>query len=772
MLSLIVALVAALLLLVLVARLRKLSASERLHRTIVHSLPAVTIVLIDRDRRIRLVAGAEHGLAYALLDELAEPVAAALRGDGAQLLWQGRFSVLLGPFEEPGRGVTHAICVVRDISARLDATRELEQQRSFLTSLLGQLSDRVYACDANGRLLRFGDDAPGVDPSLHPLEWAGALGMMHGDGTPMGPHEAPLLRALRGERIDGVEMLVDGPEGRLALLCSGGPVKAADGRLLGAVVTATDLTGRRETEELLRASEERHRRVVESMTDCVFETDVQGRWTFLNAAWTRATGYEVGESIGRRATEFVHPEDRARHQRTFEPLLRGEHSSARLAHRFVTADGAVRWVDARVSTIPGWDGLPTGFMGVMRDVTDERRADQHAAAEQAVVRLLAGARSLEDAAPALLEALCNDLEWDVAELWRMGDDECLHRTAWWGAGAVDARVFEVGDGLSGQAWMSREPLWRADEGGFSSAVALPLRADDETVGVVQLFSRVRRDPEPGLIRPFQTIGAHIGQFMQRRDAERRAAERAADLTTISGVAHSLAAQNDMYAARTTLVHAVREVSGATCVVLWERAAGGEALEVTAADGAAVRGMTLPLDGSTLTADVFNGGELAFVPDLAEDPRISLRWREITGAGSSAWVPVAGDGRVHGVLAVGWPAVRDALPAREAELLRLLAAEAAVTIHRTALLGTLQATARTDPLTGLPNRRVWDEDVARELARAAPPRRHAVPGDARPRSLQGVQRPPRPSGRRSPACRRGRGVAAGAAGDRHARPLRR
>jgi diguanylate cyclase (GGDEF)-like protein len=84
------------------------------------------------------------------------------------------------------------------------------------------------------------------------------------------------------------------------------------------------------------------------------------------------------------------------------------------------------------------------------------------------------------------------------------------------------------------------------------------------------------------------------------------------------------------------------------------------------------------------------------------------------------VPVTGDGGVHGVLAVGWPAVRDALPAREAELLRLLAAEAAVTIHRTALLGTLQATARTDPLTGLPNRRVWDEDLERELARA---RRH-------------------------------------------------
>src|SRR5690348_11404111 len=200
MLVLVVFLVAAVTVLLLLARLRKVSTSERLHRTIVHSLPAVTIVLIDRDRRVRLLEGAEVNLADALLDELAEPVGAALRGEGAQLLWRDRYSVLLGPFEEPGRGVTHAICVVRDVSARLDATRELEQQRSFLSSLLGELSDRVYACDADGRLLLFGDEEPVIDPSLHPLEWAGAFGMMHGDGTPMGPHEAPLLRALRGER--------------------------------------------------------------------------------------------------------------------------------------------------------------------------------------------------------------------------------------------------------------------------------------------------------------------------------------------------------------------------------------------------------------------------------------------------------------------------------------------------------------------------------------------------------------------------------------------
>ena len=73
-----------------------------------------------------------------------------------------------------------------------------------------------------------------------------------------------------------------------------------------------------------------------------------------------------------------------------------------------------------------------------------------------------------------------------------------------------------------------------------------------------------------------------------------------------------------------------------------------------------------------------------------------------------------------MLAVGWAEPRPSCRERDDELLRLLAAEAAITIHRTDLLARLQSTARTDPLTGLPNRRVWDEDLERELARA---RRH-------------------------------------------------
>src|SRR5207248_127422 len=64
------------------------------------------------------------------------------------------------------------------------------------------------------------------------------------------------------------------------------------------------------------------------------------------------------------------------------------------------------------------------------------------------------------------------------------------------------------------------------------------------------------------------------------------------------------------------------------------------------------------------------------------------------------------------------------------LLDLLASEAAVTLERVGLLVRLQAVARTDELTGLPNRRAWQEELPRELTRArrsSEALRAAIPG---------------------------------------------
>jgi diguanylate cyclase (GGDEF)-like protein len=67
--------------------------------------------------------------------------------------------------------------------------------------------------------------------------------------------------------------------------------------------------------------------------------------------------------------------------------------------------------------------------------------------------------------------------------------------------------------------------------------------------------------------------------------------------------------------------------------------------------------------------------------------------------------------------VAWAQRVEQAPERLRSLMGLLASEAAVAIDRADLLTRLEAVARTDELTGLANRRAWDEELPRELARA-------------------------------------------------------
>jgi diguanylate cyclase (GGDEF)-like protein len=114
---------------------------------------------------------------------------------------------------------------------------------------------------------------------------------------------------------------------------------------------------------------------------------------------------------------------------------------------------------------------------------------------------------------------------------------------------------------------------------------------------------------------------------------------------------------------------------------------------------------------------FTAKETFFVADAAHHPALADPLVEATRARSAVFEPVLRDGQVAGVLIVIWQAPLEALPDAPAGVLRLLAAQAAVAIEHAALRARMEALALTDPHTGLMARRVWEEELPRELARA-------------------------------------------------------
>ena len=121
--------------------------------------------------------------------------------------------------------------------------------------------------------------------------------------------------------------------------------------------------------EALVESENRMRRRIDLLSEIVFETDANGRFVFLNRAWTSILGYALQRSIGCEPAQFVFAEDRA----ICEAILRqipfqGAEDRRRL--RFMREDGTGAWLE--MSVTPLREG---GVVGALHDVTAMKHAE-------------------------------------------------------------------------------------------------------------------------------------------------------------------------------------------------------------------------------------------------------------------------------------------------------------------------------------------------------------------------------------------------------------
>ena len=130
----------------------------------------------------------------------------------------------------------------------------------------------------------------------------------------------------------------------------------------------------------LADSEMRNRSILDNMREIIFQTDVTGRWTFLNPAWERLTGYPVAASLGWDTTRLLHPEDRDAARSVYPKLVSGTVNEATLRQRFFRRDGECRHIEVSVRRLSDHGGGFRGTSGNIRDVT-EMVLQQHALEE-------------------------------------------------------------------------------------------------------------------------------------------------------------------------------------------------------------------------------------------------------------------------------------------------------------------------------------------------------------------------------------------------------
>jgi PAS domain S-box-containing protein len=280
-------------------------------------------------------------------------------------------------------------------------------------------------------------------------------------------------------------------------------------------------------------------RLLDAVGESVVATDLEGRLLYWNRAAQEASGWSAEEALGRRVTEvtpvFQVDADIAELR---ESVLTGESWSGEF--RITRKDGSAYPALVKISGIRNQRGQVTGLIGVIIDITEGKAAEERLRAQYDVGTVLAGAATLEEAAPAILEIVCDHLDWDVSNIWTSDDKagvlRCSASTSRVEASAfmdeTRSARFRVGNGMPGQVWLTGEPTWITDlanyehftrksglQAGLKTGIAVPVRIASDIYAVVEFFSKERRERDEALLTTLATIGAQLGHFIERKRAE-------------------------------------------------------------------------------------------------------------------------------------------------------------------------------------------------------------------------------------------------------------
>ena len=264
--------------------------------------------------------------------------------------------------------------IARDITERKRAEDELRSSEERFRSLIQNASDIIVILSGDGL---FSYESPSVERILqYPAGYLigkSPQEFIHPDDVPTVQRKLDDVYRIRNDG-QPTEFRMRRFDGSWIHLEAIGKNLIDFPGINGLVITARDITERKKAEEALRQSEERYRSILDNMQEAYYEVDLKGNFTFFNLPTMASLGYTVEEMQGMNYRRFADEENAQKLFEVYHRVFATGKAVTGFEWDATNKNGEKIPAEASVSLKYDAAGNPVGFKGIVRDISERRKA--------------------------------------------------------------------------------------------------------------------------------------------------------------------------------------------------------------------------------------------------------------------------------------------------------------------------------------------------------------------------------------------------------------
>ncbi|MBN2018136.1 MAG: PAS domain S-box protein [Candidatus Cloacimonetes bacterium] len=279
-------------------------------------------------------------------------------------------------------GEQQVLVIGRDISDRKKAEKELKKAQMFADKIAETTPALLYIYDHQKSKNIWTNEVhknyfKKLVKSYPEMHYKNVVEVIHKDDFARVLEETEKLNS--DQQLDrfslDIRIKSTGKDWKWMTLITSAFKRDENGKLLQTIGALFDITERKKVEEDLRESEERYERVVNYTNDVLYSLSPQGKIEFISPK-IKKYGYSKEDILGKRFETFVHKEDANIIGAQFMETLKTGKIFPPVSFRILKKDKSIAYVEEDGSPIKDSEGRIIGITGVLRDVTERKKAEK------------------------------------------------------------------------------------------------------------------------------------------------------------------------------------------------------------------------------------------------------------------------------------------------------------------------------------------------------------------------------------------------------------